>query len=92
MPLHLLAALQELVAAASIDHLGDILEDDFPADMLTMCFQVQAFYPTQVSTDVNHLTTTLKLHSEGISNNNKLSAGKTMSKLLSIALTDILKY
>ncbi len=33
----------------------DILDDKYPADMFTKCFQVQAFYPTQVSTDVNNL-------------------------------------
>jgi hypothetical protein len=60
--------------------------------MLTKCFQVQAFYPTQVSTDVNYLMNTLKLHSKWISNNKTLSAEKIMSKLLSIALKDILKY
>jgi hypothetical protein len=74
-----------------VDHLEDILEDNYPADMLTKCFQVQAFYPTQVSTDVNYLMTTLKMHSKWISNK-KLSAEKTMSKLRSIALKDILKY
>jgi hypothetical protein len=72
--------------------LEDILEDNYPADMLTKCFQVQAFYPTQVSTDINHLMITLKMHSKWISNNKKLSAEKAMSKLLSIALEDILKY
>jgi hypothetical protein len=75
-----------------VDHLEDILEDNHPAGMLTKCFQAQAFYPTEVPTDVNHLMTTLKLHSKWISNNKNLSAGKTMSKLLSIALTNILKY
>ena len=47
-----------------VDHLEDILDDKYPADMLTKCFQVQAFYPTQVSTDANHLMTTLKMHSK----------------------------
>jgi hypothetical protein len=37
------------------DQLEDILENKYPVDMLTKCFQVQAFYPTQVSTDVNHI-------------------------------------
>ena len=32
------------------------------------------------------------MHSEWISNNKKLSAEKTISKLLSIAIKDILKY
>jgi hypothetical protein len=35
---------------------------------------------------------TLQIHSKWISNNIKLSAEKTMSKLLSIVLKDILKY
>jgi hypothetical protein len=75
-----------------VDHLEDILDDKYLAEMLTKCFQVQAFYPTQVSTDANHLMNTLQMHNKWILNNKKLSAEKTMSKLLSIALKDILKY
>jgi hypothetical protein len=61
-----------------VDHLEDILDDKYPAEMLTKCFQVQAFYPTQVSTEVNHLMNTLHMHSEWISNNRKLSAEKML--------------
>jgi hypothetical protein len=75
-----------------VDLLEDILDDKYPADMLTKYFQVQVYYPTQVSTDINHLMNTLQMHSKWISNNKNLSAEKTMSKILSIALKDILKY
>jgi hypothetical protein len=47
------------VARMPVDHLEDILNDKYAAEMLTKCFQVQAFYPTQVSTEVNHLMNTL---------------------------------
>ena len=29
-----------------VDHLKDILDEKYPAEMLTKCFQVRAFYPT----------------------------------------------
>jgi hypothetical protein len=29
-----------------VDHLEDILDDKYPADILTKCFQVQEFYPS----------------------------------------------
>jgi hypothetical protein len=54
-----------------VDHLEEILEDHYPVDILIKCFQVQAFYPTQVSTNISHLMTTLKMHSKWISNNKK---------------------
>ncbi len=55
------------VSKKPVDHLEYILNDNYPAEMLTKCFQVQAFYPTQVSTEVNHLIYTLRKHSERIS-------------------------
>jgi hypothetical protein len=82
------------VARMPVNHLEDILNDKYAAEMLAKCFQVQAFYPTQVSTEVDHLMNTLWMHSdsEWISNNKKLSTEKTISKLLSITMKDILKY
>jgi hypothetical protein len=35
------------------DHLEDILNGRYQADMLMKFFQVQAFYPTQTNTDVS---------------------------------------
>jgi hypothetical protein len=79
------------VSKKPIDHFEDFLNDNYPAEMLTKCFQVQAFYPTQVFPEVNHLMNTLRQHSEWISTNKIFSADKTISKLLSIAIKDILK-
>jgi hypothetical protein len=47
------------VKRESVEHLDDILDDKYPAEMLAKCFQVQSFYPTQVSTEGNHLMNTL---------------------------------
>ncbi len=80
------------VSKKPIDHLEDILNDNYPAEMFTKCFQVQAFYPTQVSTEVNHFMNTLQMHSEWISTNKKLSAEKSISKLLSFAIKDVLMF
>jgi hypothetical protein len=82
----------KLIKREPVDHLEDILDDNYPAEMLTKCFQVQAFYPTQVFTDVIHLMNTPQMYSEWISNNKTFSAEKNMSKLLSIELKNILKY
>ncbi len=54
-----------------IAHLEDILNDKYSTDMLTKCFQVQAFHPTQICTDVTQLMETLQMHSGWIPNNNK---------------------
>ncbi len=75
-----------------IAHVEDFLNDKYPADMLIKCFQVQAFYPTQICTDVTKLMETLHMNSGWISNNEKKSTDKTMSMLLPIAIKEILKY
>ncbi len=49
----------KVVARMPVDHLEDILNDKYESEMLTKSFQVQAFYPTQVFTEVNHLINTL---------------------------------
>ncbi len=60
--------------------------------MLTKCFQVQAFYPTQTNTEVSWLMETLQMRSGQISNKKINSAEKTISKLLPTAITEVLKY
>jgi hypothetical protein len=75
-----------------IDHLEDILNGKYQADMLIKCFQVQAFYPTQANTDVSRLMETLQIHSGWISNIKINSVEKAISKLPSIAITEVLKY
>ena len=36
----------KVIKREPVDILEDILNDKYPAEMLTKCFQVQAFYPT----------------------------------------------
>jgi hypothetical protein len=82
----------EKIDSKPIDHLEDILNGIYQANMLTKCFQVQAFYPIQTNTDVCQLMETLQMHSGWISNNKINSAEKNISKLLSIVITEVLKY
>ena len=77
------------------DHLEDILQGNFQADMLMKPFRVQVFYPIdtdEAPPDLNKVTKSLQTYSRWIYESKISSASKTLPKLLSTAILEVMNY
>jgi hypothetical protein len=62
-----------------LDHLNEIFEGHVEALMLMTPFSVQVLFPKLKNSQIHKMMTTLKETSKRISNNEKLSAEKSIS-------------
>jgi hypothetical protein len=72
--------------------LNAILNNRFNAPMLMIAFLVQVLVPKHKNFQIDTFMTTLKQSSMWISNNDKLSAEKPISKRLADELTTIMEF